>query len=262
MTPIRSLHLLWVGALLAGCGDARLEAPEGDLAQAPLAAPEAEDSAPPAAPFAAAPVAAGFAGAPAPVDFDSHPLAGRFRSALTEGAARGPNFAGDYTVVSWGCGTMCQQFMIIDARTGEVFDGRTAALGVEHRLDSRLLVLNPPERQAEAQCAEAHCATQYLIWDGERLEPVLDDGDREQIRRAALDYVRDETAVAEATVEILAVAEGWARVLVVPANEVTDPATMYLRKEESRWVAVVLGTGFAPEDYEELGIPPGVRPQL
>ena len=139
---------------------------------------------------------------------------------------------------------------------------RIFGYGCEELIGRPVRILIPPERQAEAQCAEAHCATQYLIWDGERLEPVLDDGDREQIRRAALDYVRDETAVAEATVEILAVAEGWARVLVVPANEVTDPAMMYLRREGSGWTAVALGTAFAPEDYEELGIPPGVRPQL
>ena len=45
-----------------------------------------------------------------------------FRTALRRGAAAGPNFAGHYTVATWGCGTfMCTGFAIINARTGDVY---------------------------------------------------------------------------------------------------------------------------------------------
>ncbi len=42
---------------------------------------------------------------PARVDLESHPLAKRYRTRLREGAAEGPNFAGHFTIVGWGCGT-------------------------------------------------------------------------------------------------------------------------------------------------------------
>jgi hypothetical protein len=124
---------------------------------------------------------------PAAVDFESHYRAPQFRTALSRGAAEGPNFAGHYTVVTWGCGTLCEEFMIVDARSGEVFDGRMTAVGVEHRLDSRLLLVNPPAAAAAAGCTLPACAPQYLVWTGERLEALVRDEDREAIRRAAAD---------------------------------------------------------------------------
>ena len=88
-------------------------------------------------------------GRPAPVNLNS-PEARRFRTVLTNGARRGPNFAGHYTVVTWGCGTSCQSMAIVDARTGRVYmTGITASLGVKHQLNSRLLVVNPPEEIAQ-----------------------------------------------------------------------------------------------------------------
>nr|MBA4160030.1 hypothetical protein [Gemmatimonadota bacterium] len=107
---------------------------------------------------------------PAPVDLSSHPDARQFRTALSRGAAEGPNFAGHYTVVSWGCGTMCQQLRIVDARTGRVHEGPISLLGVEYRLDSRLLVVNPPQAVRENPCPA--CETSYYVWNGEGLERV------------------------------------------------------------------------------------------
>ena len=96
---------------------------------------------------------------------------------------------------------------------------------------------------------------------GARSDAAFSGDDRELIVRAAQEYVREQTAVGSATVEIDAVVEGWARVRVIPAGDVTDPATMYLRREDDGdWMVIVLGTGFAPEDYVELGIPEAVRP--
>jgi hypothetical protein len=44
-----------------------------------------------------------------------------FRTRLREGSRTGPNFAGHYTVVIWGCGTGCAQMGVVDARTGRVY---------------------------------------------------------------------------------------------------------------------------------------------
>ncbi len=92
------------------------------------------------------PIPEQFKGTPAPVDFLSHPSAPKFKTRLTEGAKEGPNFAGHYTIVSWGCGTMCQVVSVIDAQTGTVyFPPFITELGSEFRIDSNLFIVNPPD---------------------------------------------------------------------------------------------------------------------
>jgi hypothetical protein len=66
---------------------------------------------------------------PAPTTFKGKPvrakIVGRraklFRTVITGGASQGPNFAGYYTVVMWGCGASCQMLAIVDARTRTVY---------------------------------------------------------------------------------------------------------------------------------------------
>ena len=123
---------------------------------------------------------------PAPVDLKSHPLARRYRTVLRAGAPEGPNFAGHYTVVGWGCGSSCVQFAVVDARNGAVFfpQGFQSVSGVHvnsdgfepdaardgywgrYRLDSRLLVVlgaldERPDREG---------ATYFLFEDGAFLQ--------------------------------------------------------------------------------------------
>jgi len=83
--------------------------------------------------------------------------------------------------------------------------------------------------------------------------------DREAIRAAAVDYVRAETAVANVTVEIQAVGEGWARVRVIPTGGETDPALLFLRRIDGAWRGVAIGTAFTPEDQDRVGVPAAVR---
>lgn len=71
--------------------------------------------------FAEYPVLGEFQAPPAPLNIASQSLARRFRTMLRKGATEGPNFAGHYTIASWGCGSGCVQFAIIDARNGRVF---------------------------------------------------------------------------------------------------------------------------------------------
>jgi hypothetical protein len=70
----------------------------------------------------------------------------RFRTRIRKGAAEGPNFAGHYTVMTWGCGTECQMHTILDAKTGRfVKFGYGSSIGLRHSVKSRLLVVNPNE---------------------------------------------------------------------------------------------------------------------
>jgi hypothetical protein len=50
------------------------------------------------------------------------PLDRKFRTVIREGVAEGVNFAGHYILVDWGCGTGCNQFVIVNAKTGTVYD--------------------------------------------------------------------------------------------------------------------------------------------
>src|SRR5450432_4443827 len=47
----------------------------------------------------------------------------RFRTMIREGAAKGPNFAGRYTIADWGCGAGCVSIAVIDAKDGKVYSG-------------------------------------------------------------------------------------------------------------------------------------------
>jgi len=87
-----------------------------------------------------------FQGKPAPVNYKSHRLAREFKSVITRAAQQGANFAGHYTFVSWGCGSPCMRSAIVDSKTGRVYQGPDATLGFEVQLNSRLVKVNPPDR--------------------------------------------------------------------------------------------------------------------
>lgn len=125
----------------------------------------------PAPRFEDFPATESFSGTPAPVDLRSRPWAREFRTVLRAGAAEGPNFAGAYTLVLWGCGTQCQRWAVVDARTGRVhghpFD---AELLVEFRRDSRLVVVNPPRLDETPTPWRPPPA--YFAWDGREMVRV------------------------------------------------------------------------------------------
>ena len=91
-----------------------------------------------------------FQGTPAPAKIVG-PLARSYRTRLREGAKEGPNFAGHYTVVYWGCGSDCRIFAVVDAKTGKVYfppDIRAISRvpsqeeePIQYRDNSRLLVI-------------------------------------------------------------------------------------------------------------------------
>ncbi len=105
---------------------------------------------------------------PRPVNLVSHPRAIRFKDRLIQGAQIGPNFAGDQTIVRWFCGEECQQLAVIDVRMGSViFAPFVTHLGFRFRLDSKLLIVNPPEaveRAARAGKSKSHYRTAYYVW--------------------------------------------------------------------------------------------------
>ena len=86
-----------------------------------------------------------WSGKPAAVDVDSTGPWRPFRSNLRRAQASGPNFAGRFTLVQWNCGLRCTQVVLLDTATGKPVGDLLASTGIRFRLDSELLIANPPE---------------------------------------------------------------------------------------------------------------------
>jgi len=109
----------------------------------------------------------------------------RFRAVVRDGAKHGPNFAGRYTVIAWGCGASCHRLAIADAVSGKVFDAPFRSVSaappyplpddvdvdllpdfgeLQYRLDSRLLIVGGCLNEDNARCG-----WHYFEWKDERL---------------------------------------------------------------------------------------------
>jgi hypothetical protein len=116
---------------------------------------------------------------PANVQLSSHPKAPKFRTVLADGAKTGPNFAGHYTIVTWGCGVACAEVGVVDARTGQVFFPRQLQPNAyqsvtdqtppfQYRLESNLLIVagSPLDRGD-------NIGIHYYLWNGRDLKELL-----------------------------------------------------------------------------------------
>jgi hypothetical protein len=67
------------------------------------------------------------------VDIQSAEFGKAFRTVLIRAAKRGPNFAGHYRVVVWGCGSSCSSFAVVNLITGRILatEAPAAINGVE-----------------------------------------------------------------------------------------------------------------------------------
>lgn len=108
------------------------------------------------------------------IDLHSHPIGPKFRTTIRETvASEGANLAGHFTVVEWGCGTSCQQFAIVDLRTGRIFHNpnRILTRGLEYHVESSLVILNPWIPGELDFLPEV--PTTYCRWDGTKLSKLL-----------------------------------------------------------------------------------------
>jgi hypothetical protein len=125
--------------------------------------------------FSDFPAGAVFHGTPAAVDLSSARGARSFRTVLRSGAAKGPNFAGHYAVVTWGCGTACERFALVDVRTGKVWmSPMELARGAAYHIDSTLFIANPLEGDERGQCGSSvrnPCPSPLMLRGG-RLVPL------------------------------------------------------------------------------------------
>ncbi|MGN7515073.1 MAG: hypothetical protein ACTHOM_11890 [Allomuricauda sp.] len=107
-------------------------------------------------------------------DFSTNPDAENFVTRIKEGCAKGINFAGHYTLVSWGCGSPCQTGVIVDRITGEIYDGLVTSLGSEFKKDSELLIKNIGALDTETNLIDvcSYCEVTHEVWTGNSFKEV------------------------------------------------------------------------------------------
>jgi hypothetical protein len=110
-----------------------------------------------------------FNGKPAPPNL-ARPGDRLFRTKIREGIAKGPNFAGHYSIADWGCGTSCVSIAVVDAKTGNSYSGPFGILGygealkyadtsenkfqpLSYNINSRLLIVRGCPEDVDKDCA-------------------------------------------------------------------------------------------------------------
>lgn len=112
----------------------------------------------------------------------------KYRTRITEGVEEGERFAGRFTIASWGCGTQCLQFAIIDPATGAVFYREPNGIAgapwhdgfFEFRGDSRLIVLVGERMDSSGQ---DRTGVFYLEWTGTTLRELRYEPQEKVCRR-------------------------------------------------------------------------------
>jgi hypothetical protein len=110
-----------------------------------------------------------FHGKPAAVDLGSAPEARNFRTELANASKKPADFASFYVAASWGCGSPCQQWALIDLRDGKVyFAPFKTSLGGTYSINSRLFVADPSkaiaELRKETATSDFPLQTSYWEW--------------------------------------------------------------------------------------------------
>jgi len=122
-----------------------------------------------------------YKGKPAPAN-PASPRARKFKTRIKLGAKEGPNFAGHYTIVLWGCGSDCSGVAIVDAKTGQVFvDPELLAISakvsqdspkIQFRLNSSLLIIEGDRVYGAKPTGPAVTGKWYYNWEDHRLKLV------------------------------------------------------------------------------------------
>ena len=92
-----------------------------------------------------------------------------FRTRIREGAAKGAVFADHYAVATWGCGTRCLQFAIVDVRTGSVYLFPYSVS--QDREDGELLTYRRNSRAMHivGSLNEKDSADRWYMWEKDKL---------------------------------------------------------------------------------------------
>ena len=109
-------------------------------------------------------------------NFETNPKFKKFITRIKDECKSGVNFAGHYTLVTWGCGSPCQRSAIVDRKTGEIFDGLETTYGIDFKKDSRMIIKNDGVLNRETNLIKIHGAEWYelthVLWDGKKFKDL------------------------------------------------------------------------------------------
>lgn len=101
----------------------------------------------------------------------------KYRTVITDQSKLEVNFAGFYRVATWGCGTDCHQFAIVNKKNGLVYTHPTINLvagvngndepRIDSRSDSELFIISGNFNDIENTEGKY-----YFQWSGKKLIPV------------------------------------------------------------------------------------------
>lgn len=85
-----------------------------------------------------------YSGQASSVRFSNNNIDQLHQTMIRRAVSRGVNFAGKYVIAEWGCGSSCQKYAIVNAKTGKVVvDDLESSYGADYQKNSILLVINP-----------------------------------------------------------------------------------------------------------------------
>lgn len=124
--------------------------------------------------FDAYPVTTPYSGHVGHLDL-GNPEVRRFRTRLQGALEGGPNFAGHLAIVTWGCGTQCISYAILDIRTGRLVPDTSlhfSCADVHYRRDSRL-VIERGDTVNYGPCSPTQ--DRLWVWQGSHLTRIAKD---------------------------------------------------------------------------------------
>ena len=75
-------------------------------------------------------------------DFSTYPNSKYFKTRILSECKKGINYAGYFTLVTWGCGSPCQTGVIVNRKTGQIFGGVESVFGMRFKPNSRMIINN------------------------------------------------------------------------------------------------------------------------
>ncbi|MFL9829626.1 hypothetical protein ACSV4D_12345 [Flavobacterium sp. ARAG 55.4] len=75
------------------------------------------------------------------------------------------NFAGKYIINYWGCGSPCAVGIAINAQNGKLIEIPASSVGYEFKINSRLLIVNPPDSVGYYSKDCAYCKPELYLLD-------------------------------------------------------------------------------------------------
>ena len=113
-----------------------------------------------------------FKGKPATVlDFSTSKYGKLYKTASKKAIEKGAVFAGEFAFASVDCGTGCYACTIIDLKTGKVYDGPHASSGYKYKINSRLLIINPPQADGSYTPCD-YCDPELYLWTGKSFKKI------------------------------------------------------------------------------------------